>query len=86
MFINEKNAHVALRPCSVHAVKGNLFYTVVTAVCSEDCDVNAICAYVDNGTKCVCTSGYTGNGYSCKSKYILVERVVTGLLFSISCT
>lgn len=47
-----------------------------TAVCSEDCDINAICAYidVDNETKCVCRSGYMGNGYSCTSKILKIVQ------------
>ena len=56
-----------------------------TAVCSEDCDINAICAYidVDNETKCVCRSGYMGNGYSCTSKIFKnCSKVFYILLFS----
>ena len=33
--------------------------------CSNLCDVNAHCVQVDGGVKCVCESGYSGDGFSC---------------------
>ena len=47
---------------SLFIVKGP---EVCTAEDEKICDVNSNCIKTNNNVKCVCKSGWTGNGYTC---------------------
>ena len=46
--------------------------------CSEECDVNAYCAEEEDGDRCVCRTGFVGDGHSCLSEtYIIIVMGTT---------
>ena len=40
----------------------------------DDCDINAECNNIDGSYTCACNSGYSGDGKSCKGKYLWESR------------
>ena len=45
--------------------------------CDPDaCDANAECRLISAGTfECVCNQGYTGDGFNCSCKCVIVSNV-----------
>ena len=57
--------------CSKLKLFGVMYYEIdilFSEDCSEDCDANANCVQEEDGDRCVCRTGYVGDGYSCLSE------------------